>query len=95
MTISRDKVLHMARLAHIELDEDKVEQYRGDLNAVLDYIDKLRDLDAQDERITHPAGVESRMREDEVAKPLIHEDVLRNAPDQDGEQFRVPKVLED
>jgi len=95
MTITRDKVLHMARLAHIELDEEKVEQYREDLNAVLDYIDKLRDLDDQDERMTHAAGVESRLREDQVAAPLLHGEVLRNAPDQDGEQFRVPKVLED
>lgn len=95
MAISRDKVLEIARLAHIELSEEKVEQYRKDLCSVLDYIDKLRDLDAQDARMTHPVGVESRLREDQIAQPLVQEDVLRNAPDQDSEQFRVPKVLED
>lgn len=95
MAISRDNVLNIAKLAHIELRDDEVEQYQEDLNSVLDYVDKLRDLDAQDARMTHPAGVESRLRDDDVAQPLAQEDVLRNAPDQDGEQFRVPKVLED
>ncbi|TDP76410.1 Asp-tRNA(Asn)/Glu-tRNA(Gln) amidotransferase subunit GatC [Bradymonas sediminis] len=95
MAISREEVLKIARLAHIELDENKVEKYRKDLCSVLDHIDKLRDLDAQDARMTHPVGVESCLREDEVAQPLVPADVMRNAPDRDGDQFRVPKVLED
>jgi aspartyl-tRNA(Asn)/glutamyl-tRNA(Gln) amidotransferase subunit C len=95
MTISRDEVLQIARLARIELRDDEVETYQRDLNSILDYIDKLRDLDAPEARTTHAVALESRMREDVVERQLALADVLRNAPDSEDGQFRVPKVVED
>lgn len=96
MAISRDQVLHIARLARIELDDDQVEHYREDLSSILDYVDKLDELDVTDvEPTTHAVALESRLRDDEVEQRLDHDDVLKNAPESESGQFRVPKVVED
>ncbi len=95
MAISREQVLHIARLARVELSDDEVERYREDLSSILDYVDKLAELDVEGvEPTTHAVALESRLREDAVEQRLSHEDVLNNAPDSEDGQFRVPKVVE-
>jgi aspartyl-tRNA(Asn)/glutamyl-tRNA(Gln) amidotransferase subunit C len=95
MTISRAQVLNIARLARVKLDDDQVEHYRKDLSSILEYVDKLDELDVSDvEPTTHAAAVEPRLRDDEVDQRLDHDDVLKNAPQCEDGHFRVPKVVE-
>lgn len=96
MAISREEVLHIARLARIELDAQEVEHYREDLSKILDYVDKLDELDvSQVEATTHAVELESRLRDDEVEQRLDPDDVMANAPQTEAGQFRVPKAVEE
>ncbi len=96
MTISREQVLHIARLARIELSDDEIERYRDDLSSILGYVDKLDELDVSDvEATTHAVALDSRLRDDEVEQRLTPEQVMQNAPDTETGHFRVPKVVEE
>jgi aspartyl-tRNA(Asn)/glutamyl-tRNA(Gln) amidotransferase subunit C len=96
MAISREQVQHVARLARVKLDDDQVEHYREDLSSILDYVDKLEELDVSEvEPTAHAGTVEPRLRDDEVEQRLDHDAILKNAPDSEAGQFRVPKVVED
>ena len=96
MTISRDQVLHIARLARVDLDEEEVERYREDLSSILGYVDKLDELDVSDvEATTHAVELDARLRDDEVEQRLTPEQVMQNAPDAETGHFRVPKVVEE
>ena len=96
MEISRDQVLHIARLARIRLDGDKVEAYQKDLNSILQYVDKLAEVDTQGiEPMTHAVPLRPLLREDVVEQRLSPEDIAANAPALEGGHFQVPKVVED
>ena len=65
--LSRDQVLHVARLARLELTDDEVERYSGELSKVLDYIEKIEELDLTDvEPTSHVVDVENALRADET-----------------------------
>lgn len=96
MSISRDQVQHLAELAHIDLDEDKVDKYRDELTQILDYVEKLDELDLSDvEPTTHAVPMQLRLRDDEVESSLSEKDAMRNAPNKRDGQFQVPRVVED
>lgn len=96
MAISREQVLHIARLARIELEEGDVERYREDLSSILEYVDKLGELDLDGvEPTTHAVELAGRLREDEVEQRISRESALANAPDVETGHFRVPKVVEE
>jgi aspartyl-tRNA(Asn)/glutamyl-tRNA(Gln) amidotransferase subunit C len=100
MTISREDVLRVAELAHLELTEEELDTYRGQLNSILSYIDKLRALDTSSvepmAQILHDApGAESDSLRDDVVKPdASGPEILRQAPDAIPGWFRVPRVME-
>lgn len=94
MAISREEVLYIARLARLEFDEEKVEEFTHQLSRVLDYINKLSELDLTDVEPTyHVLDMVSVMREDEVKESLSQEEALSNAPDAKDGFFRVPKII--
>ena len=94
--ISREEVQHVARLARLHLTDDEVERMRQQLDAILAYIDKLRELDVEGvEPTAHAVPLVNVMRDDEVAPSLSQEAALANAPDRAGEFFRVPRIIED
>ncbi len=94
MAISREEVLYIARLARLEFDEEKVEEFTHQLGRVLDYINKLSELDLTDVEPTyHVLDMVSVMREDEVKESLSQEEALSNAPDAKDGFFRVPKII--
>ncbi len=94
--ISRQDVEHVARLARLELSDAELERMREQLNAILGYIDKLRELDiANVEPTSHAVPLVNVMREDEVVPCLPQDQMLANAPDRVGELFRVPRIIED
>lgn len=95
MAVDRDQVQHIARLARIRLEDDEVATYVEQLSAILDYVEKLGELDTTGvEPTTHAIPLQMELREDDVEPRLTREDVLANAPDRDDGQFRVPKVVE-
>jgi aspartyl-tRNA(Asn)/glutamyl-tRNA(Gln) amidotransferase subunit C len=100
MKISREDVLHVAELAHLELTEAEVEIYRQQLDAILSYMDKLNQLDttnvepmAQSPTGT-PGGEPAVLRDDTPAACDLRDPSLSQAPDPSKPYFRVPKVIE-
>jgi aspartyl-tRNA(Asn)/glutamyl-tRNA(Gln) amidotransferase subunit C len=108
MKVNEKDVLYVAELANLELTEAEVPRMVKDLNATLDYIDRLNELDTSnvepmaqtsdrygiDESKTGTARFAYAMREDETRPSLDRETVMKIAPDSDGAFFRVPKVIE-
>ena len=91
MAISREEVLHVARLARLELSDAEVERFREQLSAILDAVSKVQELDLADVPPTsHPLDVVNVWRDDEPRPSLPVEEALANAPDRDGSLFRVP-----
>ena len=98
MKISKEDVLKVAALANLELSEAEVDSYRGQLDDILTYIDKLNELDTSSvEPLTQVVAAsedDSALREDVVVRADIIADVLEGAPDPEAPYFRVPKVID-
>jgi aspartyl-tRNA(Asn)/glutamyl-tRNA(Gln) amidotransferase subunit C len=89
--LSRDQVLHVARLARLELSEAEVERYSGELSKVLDWVETIGELDLEDvEPTSHVIEVENVLRPDEPRPSLPRERALEQAPDAGEGGFRVP-----
>ena len=89
--ISREEVLHVARLARLELAEEEIEPMARELSAVLDHIARIKQLDLQDVAPTsHVVEVGSSLREDEVRPCLPREVALAQAPAVGEGGFLVP-----
>jgi aspartyl-tRNA(Asn)/glutamyl-tRNA(Gln) amidotransferase subunit C len=90
--LSRDQVLHVARLARLELSGEEVERMSAELSKVLDHIEKIAELGdlEQVEPTSHVISVENALRADEPRPSLAPEVALAQAPDVDRGGFRVP-----
>ena len=94
MAISRDEVLHVARLARLALTDDEVDSLTGELAAILDAVGIVAELDLADVPPTsHPLDVVNVWDEDEPRESLGPNDVFANVPARDGDLFRVPPTL--
>ena len=92
--ISRADVLHVARLARLELTDEELDRYVDQLGAVLDHAADVAALDTSGVPPTaHPLPMENVLRDDVVGPSLDRGEVLREAPDTDGTRFRVPRIL--
>jgi aspartyl-tRNA(Asn)/glutamyl-tRNA(Gln) amidotransferase subunit C len=93
MSISRDEVLHVARLAQLALTDDEVEKLTEELGAILDAVGVVAELDLGEVPPTsHPLDLVNVWDDDEPRAPLPLEEVFANAPDRDDDHFRVPPV---
>lgn len=93
--IQQDEVRHMAKLARLQLDEAEVALYTDQMGRILDFFDELKQLDTAGVPMTaHPIPVSNAFREDTVRPSLPVEQALANAPQPEGDYFRVPKILE-
>jgi aspartyl-tRNA(Asn)/glutamyl-tRNA(Gln) amidotransferase subunit C len=93
VVITREDVLHVARLARLEIPEDEIEKVQSELAAILEAVGKVSELDLADvEPTSHPLDVVNAWAEDEPRPSLPREEALANAPDPDGGAFRVPAV---
>jgi len=91
MAISRDEVLHVARLARLELSEAEVERFAEQLSAILEAVGKVSELDLEGvEPTAHPLELANVWAEDEPRPCLSVDEALANAPDREGGSFRVP-----
>jgi aspartyl-tRNA(Asn)/glutamyl-tRNA(Gln) amidotransferase subunit C len=90
--LSRDQVLHVARLARLELTDEEVERFSGELSKVLDHIEKISELgDLSDvEPTSHVVAIQNALRPDEPRPSLPVEVALESAPDAALGGFRVP-----
>ena len=89
--ISKDEVLNVARLAGLELTDDEVTKFQGQLSAILEAVSKVSELDLSDVPPTaHPLEIQNAWAEDVVRPSLSDNEVFANAPDRDGDLFRVP-----
>jgi aspartyl-tRNA(Asn)/glutamyl-tRNA(Gln) amidotransferase subunit C len=107
MKVSEKDVLYVADLANLELTDEEHARILKDLNSILDYIDRLNQLDTSgvapmaqvstrygDPARSGSARFEHAMRPDALGPSLDREAALRNAPETDGVFFKVPKVIE-
>ncbi len=91
MAITRDEVVHVAKLAKLELTEEELERFAGQLNAILEAVGKVSELDLTDvEPTLHPLELSNVFAEDEPRPSLPVEEALANAPDREDGAFRVP-----
>jgi aspartyl-tRNA(Asn)/glutamyl-tRNA(Gln) amidotransferase subunit C len=91
MAITRDDVLHVAALAQLELSEEEIARLTEQLGDILEAVGKVSELDLSDLPPTsHPLAVVNVFRADEPTPSLPLEDVFANAPERDGDHFRVP-----
>jgi len=93
MPITREEVLRVARLARLEIPEGDIDRLRGELEAILDAVGKVAELDLADVPPTsHPLDLVNVWADDEPRPSLSAEDALKNAPDAAEGAFRVPAV---
>jgi aspartyl-tRNA(Asn)/glutamyl-tRNA(Gln) amidotransferase subunit C len=91
MAITREEVLHVAKLARLELSDGEVERLTGELSAILEAVSKVSELDLSDVPPTsHPLELVNAWAADEPRPSLPLEDVFANAPSREGDLFRVP-----
>ena len=85
----------LAHLARLEFNETKEQEMLSDLNKILNWMDKLNELNTDHvEPLIHMTEEVNVMREDVAKNTVTHEEGLRNAPKKDSDYFRVPKVME-
>ena len=91
MAITREEVVHVAKLARLELTDDEIERLTGELSAILEAVSKVSQLDLSDVPPTsHPLEVVNVWEDDEPRPCLPVEEALANAPDREDDAFRVP-----
>ncbi len=94
MALSIQEVQHVALLARLNLREDEKEKYAEQLGSILQYADKLNELDTEGvEPLDHILPVFNVFREDKITPGPAREEILANAPLVEEGQYRVPKII--
>ena len=95
MKITKDQVLYVADLARLDLDDAAIDKFAGQIGTILDYVDKLNEVDTDGVRPTsHAISLTNAFREDEPIEHLDPEKALANAPEKEDGSFIVPKIIE-
>jgi len=95
MSVDADTVRRVAHLARLAVAEDEVEHLRGELNAILAFVEQLAEVNVDGvEPMTSVTPLAMKMRQDEVTVGNIAEAVMANAPAREDHFFLVPKVVE-
>ncbi len=94
--IDQEQAKKVAKLSRLELTDAEVQEFTGQLSAILDYVEKMNELNTEGiEPLAHCLPVSNVFREDRVKESLGTEKTLANAPQRDGDFFKVPKILDD
>ena len=94
--LSDDEVRHVAKLSRLELTDEQIHHFAGQLSAVLEYVSKLNELDVNNvEPMAHAVDLTDVLRQDEPTEGSDVETALANAPDAQPPFFKVPTVLGD
>ena len=95
MSVDADTVRRIAHLARIAVAEDEVEHLKGELNAMLAFVEQLQEVNVEGvEPMTSVTPMEMKKRADVVNDGEIADDIVRNAPATENHFFLVPKVVE-
>lgn len=93
--ISEEQVRHVAHLARLAVTDEEVHLFTGQLDAIITFAEQLNELDTSNVKPTsHVLNMTNVLRKDESAPGLDREDVLKNAPDHQDGQIRVPSIIE-
>ena len=94
--IDQTQVRKVAKLARLDLSEAEVSEFSSQLSAILAYVEKMNKLDTENvEPLAHCLPISNCFREDVIKESLGTEKTLANAPQHDGDFFKVPKILDD
>ena len=94
MNITRKDVEKLAHLSRLELTEEELVAMEGDMNKMLQFVEKINELDLEGvEPLAYMSDEVNILREDEIRQDISHDEALKNAPDKDTDYFRVPKVM--
>lgn len=94
MKITAEEVLHVAKLARLQVDPQSLDKLADQMAAILDYVDTLGRVDTTDVPATfHAIGLTNAFRDDVTHEHLPREQALANAPSQEAGGFVVPKVI--
>jgi len=95
MRLTPEEVEHVALLSRLRLREEERERFTTQLNSILEHFEQLQQIDTSGvPPMTHAVPMSNVLRPDERAPSLSAEEALANAPDQDRDCFRVPRVIE-
>jgi len=95
MSIDKDTVKHISKLARISLDEKKVDTLSNDLTSIIRFIENLNKLNTDKiEPLTSIINASLKSRKDEINDGKIRDQILKNSPEKNEEFFVVPKVIE-
>ena len=95
MSIDKETIKHISKLARISLDDKKIENLSKDLSSIIKFIKKLNKLNTDDIKpLTSIIDASLRFRKDEILEGKIREQILKNSPEKTDEFFVVPKVVE-
>jgi len=95
MSVDTDTVKRVAKLARIAVNDDQAETMRGELNAILGFVEQLNEVDVSGvEPMTSVVDVKAKQRVDEVTDGNKADDIMANAPASEDHFFMVPKVIE-
>ena len=95
MSIDKDTVKHISKLARISLDEKKISSLSKDLSSIMKFIEKLNELSTDKVTpLTSIINASLKSREDEIKDGKIRDQILKNSPEKNEEFFVVPKVVE-
>jgi len=94
MSVTKSEVEHIAKLAKLKFDESEIDGFTSQLNQILEYVDKLNELDTDNVKpLSHPVEGQNVFREDELKDSISTEDALKNSASKTEEYFKVPKVI--
>lgn len=94
MNIDDKTIAHIAKLSRLQFNDDEKAAIKGDLERILDLVEKLNDLDTEGvEPLIHMTQSQNVLRDDVVKEEITKEEVLQNAPRKDSDYFKVPKVI--
>ena len=95
MSIDKDTVKHISKLARISLDEKKIDNLSKDLTSIMKFIEKLNKINTDKiTPLTSIINASLKSRKDEIKDEKIRDQILKNSPEKNDEFFVVPKVLE-
>lgn len=94
MEVDKEKLKKVAHLARLNIKLEEEDQLLKDMGEILNWVEKLREVDTEGvEPITHMTQEVNVLRNDEAEISISRNEALKNAPDEDGKYFKVPKVL--
>lgn len=95
MAISPKDVEYLAHLARVQLSDEEIRRFAGQLDEILGYVEKLKRVNTEGVPPTsHVLSLSNVFREDRARPSLSPDEALANAPDKEGPFFRVPKIIE-